>query len=364
MRGMDGAHIEEFQSALLDWYGTNARELPFRETRDPYAIWVSEIMLQQTTVAAVTPYWERFLRRFPSVSALAEAALDDVLHAWAGLGYYARARNMHRAAREIIARHGGAFPRDFAAIRSLPGIGRYTAGAVASFAFNDDQPVVDANVARVLARIETIPGDPRSGPAQRTLWEAAETLLPAGRARDWNHALFDLGATVCLPSRPLCLLCPVSAWCEAFKTGRQSEYPQVAPRAPMEEQIDVAAVIRDPAGRLLMIQRPETGVWAGLWELPRGPLTAGESPSEGLARILREGLGMEARIGEELATLKHTVMRRRITLRALHAEALGGGPMAEGPPRLWVEPENVAALALSSPQRRILRRILFLPSTS
>jgi len=350
--------IEGFQGALLEWFERNGRDMPFRRTRDPYAVWISEIMLQQTTVAAVLPFWERFMERFPTVEALAAAPLDDVLHAWAGLGYYTRARNLHRAALEIMANHDGRFPSRFEDLLALPGVGRYTAGAVSSLAGGEDRPVVDANVARVLARVETIEGDPRSGPAHRALWDAAETLLPRGRARDWNLALFDLGAMVCVPVDPKCLVCPVSSWCGAYRTGRQRELPHLAARAPLSRQTDVAAVIRDAGGRLLLVRRPEGGVWAGLWELPRGTLEPGEDPAEGLKRIVRELLGVEIEVGEEAVSVRHTVMRRGITLRAFHARAASGNLASEpGASARWTAPGEWRALAVSSPQRRILEHI-------
>jgi len=344
-----------FQAALLAWFHRHARAMPFRETRDSYAVWVSEIMLQQTTVAAVLPYWERFMERFPDVAALAAAPPEDVLHAWAGLGYYSRARNLHAAARRIVEEHGGAFPTRLPDILALPGIGRYTAGAIASLALGQDAPVVDANVARVLSRVEMIGGDPKSGPTERALWRAAEELLPPGRARDWNLALFDLGATICVPVDPKCPACPVAEWCAAYQAGRQNAFPQVPARAPMAPRTDVAAVLRDAVGRFLLVRRPETGVWAGMWELPRGTLAEGEPPAAGLARIARDLLGMEVTVGEPAAAVKHAVMRRSITLRAFFAAP--SGPVVERDDLRWVSLEDLAALPMSSPQRKLLAQL-------
>ncbi|HEY3269423.1 MAG TPA: A/G-specific adenine glycosylase [Armatimonadota bacterium] len=342
------------QDALLLWFAGAARSLPFRETKDAYAIWVSEIMLQQTTVAAVTPYWDRFLKRFPTVTDLAHAPLDDVLHAWAGLGYYSRARNLHAAARAVVQRHGGRFPERYEDALALPGVGRYTAGAVCSFAYNQNVAAVDANAARVLSRLFAIGGDPRSPAASRALWNAAERILPAGRSRSWNLALFDLGAAICTPRAPRCLACPVSRWCEAFQQGRPEDFPQTPERPPMTARVDVAAVIRDAGGRVALAQRPAAGVWAGMWETPRGPLEPGEGEAEGLRRILRETHGVEIQVGALLAVVRHTVMRQSITLRAYEAQTVGAPPAQW----IWAGEAEAGSVALPSPQRRLLQRLL------
>lgn len=355
------------QAAVLAWFQANARRMPFRDTRDPYAVWVSEMMLQQTTVATVTPYWQRFLERFPTVEALAAADGEDVLHAWAGLGYYARARNLHRAAKLIVERHGGRFPERLEDALALPGVGRYTACAVLSLARNQDLPVVDANVTRVLARVCLIEGDPKSGPAHRALWEAAERILPHGRARDWNLALLDIGAGICTPVAPRCPACPLAEWCEARREGRQEEFPRRPPKPPMMERTDVCAVIRDAEGRILLRRRPATGVWAGMWEMPRVTLEPGETPQAAVARIGLELAGAGLTPVRELATVRHTVMRERITLRVWEAacrdEALRGPgetgtePGHEASDLRWVSPPDTAGLPMSSPQRKAVRAV-------
>jgi len=353
------AELDELRESVLRWFAANHRKMPVRETRDPYAVWVSEIMLQQTTVAAVMPYWERFMARFPTIQALADATLHDVLarrgRDW---GSYSRARNLHKAARVIVERYGGAFPTELSHVMALPGVGRYTAGAILSLAFGQDIPVVDANVTRVLCRWFLVEGDPRSSAVQKVLWERAEHILPRGRARAWNLALFDIGATVCLPRNPQCLVCPAYASCEARKTGRQEELPQHAPREPLTVQTDVAAFVRDGDGGILLVQRPDTGVWASMWELPRGTLEPGETAETGLQRIARDLLGITLSGIEETAVIKHGVMRRSITLKAYRANlATGKGP--EGPAHwLWVAPDELSTLAMSSPQRKLLARIL------
>jgi len=349
---MTAEDIAAVQSALLGWFQANARRMPFRDTRDPYAVWVSEVMLQQTTVVAATPYWERFMQRFPSVGALAAAPLDDVLHAWAGLGYYSRARNLHAAAKAIVEEHGGAFPRRFEDVIALPGIGRYTAGAICSIAFNDDVPIVDANVARVLARLGLIEGAPTSGKGLAAVWKLAQTLLPRGGARNWNLALFDLGATVCTPAEPRCPVCPLAPWCGAQREGRQSEFPYTVPKAPMERRIDVCLVVRDAAGRILLLQRPETGVWAGMWEAPRGAALPGEAPADAARRIAGEVLQVGVTLGPELAAIRHTVMRQSITLLAMSV-------IPDSAPKVgrWVTMGEAERLALPSPQRKLLAKL-------
>ncbi len=247
------------------------RDLPWRQTRDPYAIWISEIMLQQTRVATVIPYYQRWLERFPTVRALAEAPLDDVLAAWSGLGYYTRARNLHRCAGDIVSRHGGSLPDSASALRELPGIGRYTAGAIASIAFGRQEPVVDGNVARVLARIYELEIDIKSSAGMRELWKLAGSLVPAESPSDFNQGLMELGATVCTPRGPSCLVCPVGDLCRARAAGRQGSLPIVPARKKASELplIDASALWIWRRGRLLLARRAPQGLYGGLWELPQ-----------------------------------------------------------------------------------------------
>ncbi|MGN6110555.1 MAG: A/G-specific adenine glycosylase [Kofleriaceae bacterium] len=260
--------------AVAEHYASVRRDLPWRRTRDPYAIWVSEIMLQQTRVATVIPYWERWMAKFPTVSALAGAPLDDVLAAWAGLGYYSRARNLHAGAQAIGARWGGELPRRAAELRAVRGIGPYTAGAIASIAFEERTPLVDGNVARVLARVFAIDHDIKSTAGNRALWtragelmEALPTELPPG---DLNQGLMELGATVCSPTSPRCLVCPLAAHCEASRTGRQDELPVVAPRKKQHELPVLARTLVwiEEDGEIVLARRRPGGLFGGLWELP------------------------------------------------------------------------------------------------
>ena len=237
-RKLAGAALAPFRRKLLAWYRRERRDLPWRRTRDPYRIWLAEIMLQQTRVAAVIPYYDRFLDRFPTVEALAHAPIEDVLQLWSGLGYYSRARNLHRAAQEIVSRHGGEFPRDAAAALALPGIGRYTAAAILSIAYGEPCGVLDGNVARVLARLDAIRGDLRAPGRWRALEARAQELLAPREAGDWNQAMMELGATICLPKGPRCGVCPARSWCRANELGIADELPMVR-RKPKARAGDV-----------------------------------------------------------------------------------------------------------------------------
>ncbi len=346
---------------LLAWYDRERRDMPWRRTTDPYRVWVSEIMLQQTTVAAVTPKFERFVARFPDLAALAAAPLDDVLAAWSGLGYYRRARNLHRAAGVVVDELDGALPDEVAGLAALPGIGRYTAGAIASIAFGRAVPLIDANVARVLCRLFEVRGDPRSGPVERDLWARAGELVPAERPGDWNQALMELGARVCTPEEPGCDACPLAEACAARDAGVERELPELPPKAPYAEREDVSAIVRHPRdGRLLLVQRPAELVWGGLFETPRVERRKDEPLGWAAERAVAEATGLLAAAVEPatiLGPIRHTVMRTRITLRGvvlttrrrrLPADHGGFAPR-------WEPAASAAELALSSPQRRLLK---------
>jgi A/G-specific adenine glycosylase len=314
--------MKSFQRRLLDWFRAHRRDLPWREHRDAYRIWVAEIMLQQTRIAAVMPYYERFLERFPTVEALAPAAQDDVLKLWSGLGYYSRARNMHRAAQEIVARHGGEFPRTLDAALALPGIGRYTAAAVLSIAYDAPLAVLDGNVARVFARLGAIRGDLREPRRWRELSARAQdhlaARLPAHDAPgDWNQALMELGETVCTPQIPHCGACPVARWCVALARGLTREIP--APRkkrAPVRVRI-AAAILRDPRGRTLLVQDPgaHDGVlFSRMWQFPA--VEVARHAERELAAHVAEILDLDAAslALEALPAARHGVTFRNVTL--------------------------------------------------
>jgi A/G-specific adenine glycosylase len=340
-----------FVSLLLDWYAVHKRELPWRRSRDPYAIWVSEMMLQQTQVATATPYFERWMERFPTVQALAEAPLEEVLKYWQGLGYYARARNLHKAARLICDQHAGIFPTTYEQVLALPGVGRYTAGAICSIALGLDTPLVDANVIRVLCRAFAIPGDPKSPQTLEALWSKAEALLPAGRAGEFNQALMELGALHCL-TPPRCQSCPVQSVCAAFQQGTTAQLPAFAPKKAFTTQSDVSLWI-EHAGKFLLLKRPDDGLWGGLYELPRVTARADESVEEAATRALDELIGLPGRIGERLTSLKHGVTTRKITLYAV-AVALERLPEALPFGLVWATVADLERYPLSSPQAKLL----------
>ena len=305
----------EITAALGAWFDRVARDLPWRRTRDPYAIWLSEVMLQQTRVETVIPYYERFLARFPTVRDLAAADLDQVLALWSGLGYYRRARGLHLCAREVTERHGGVFPSEAPALRSLPGVGAYTAGAVASIAFDRREPLVDGNVARVLARIEAIDEDIRSTAGVRRLWETAARLVPADHPGRFNQALMELGATVCTPRSPRCGDCPVDGLCAARAEGREEELPVIAPKRDVPVVPAVAAVVR--AGqRVLLARRAEGGLFGGLWE---PPMVEAASLAEARALLGSLGVGPEVDL-REVGRVRHILTHRRMEVTVTHAE--------------------------------------------
>lgn len=339
---------------LLAWYEAVKRDLPFRRTRDPYAIWVSEVMLQQTRVDTVVPYFERFLSRFPTVLHLADAELDDVLPLWSGLGYYQRARQLHRAARAVRDEHGGSFPRDAAGLRTLPGVGAYTAGAIASIAHGERTPLVDGNVARVLARLFAVTEEVRSAKGQRLLWALAARLVPARSPGEHNQALMELGATLCTPQKPRCEDCPVAASCAAQREGRQAELPVVG-KSKAPEAVALVAVVLRAGGRVLLGKRPPKGLFGGLWEPPMVPAADAESAREALVGL---GLPLPAALVAK-GSARHVLSHRVFSLEVLAAE------LPEGvPPRAaqtgtyetldWHLPDD-PRVALSTLAKKVLR---------
>jgi A/G-specific adenine glycosylase len=364
---------QAFLHALLDWYRNHGRDLPWRMERDPYRVWLREIMLQQTTVAAVIPYLERFLVRFPTVESLAATEEADVLRLWEGLGYYSRARNLHRAAQRIVSDHGGEFPHEVAALQTLPGIGRYTAGAIASFAFGQPAAIVEANTLRLYSRLLGYDGDPRSSAGQQTLWAFAESLISASRERQRpelsgartpvadapgspavvNQALMDLGATVCTPTDPDCEHCPVSRWCAAFATSQQHEIPRPAKRIELTDVVEATVAVRH-RGEYLLRRRPPGERWAGLWDFPRFAVADHEPLSLTLVEQVREQTGIVIALGEQLAEFRHGVTRYRITLRCFHGERQSGRLRTDAELQ-WVAPDGFAGLALSVTGRKFAR---------
>ena len=351
-----------FRRSLKAWYRRHARPLPWRKTADPYRIWISEIMLQQTTVAAVIPYFERFLARFPTLAALARAKEEDVLRLWEGLGYYSRARNLHKAARVIVREHGGRFPDEVAMLVELPGIGRYTAGAITSFAFDRPAPIVEANTLRLYCRLLGYRDDPRSAAGQRLLWDFAQEILPRARPGLFNQALMELGATLCTPEDANCQCCPVRTCCTAFANGWQKEIPIPATRAAITEVNEVAvAVHRD--GRYLLRKRPAGERWAGLWDFVRFEPPNGPTSAIQIGRALRERTRVKVAGAEHIAQIRHSVTRFRITLDCYTVEWAGGEPAGDNDSFRWVAPRQLAKLPLSVTGRKFAR-LLTVPAVA
>ncbi len=312
-------------------------------------------MLQQTQVKTVLPYYKRFLKRFPNVAALAAADEQDVLAVWSGLGYYRRAKALHRAARIIVRERHGALPTTYEAWIALPGIGRYTAGAIMSIAYGELFPILDGNVSRVLARLHRIHGDPRSSPVQKELWKKAKEILPKRSVSDFNQALMELGALVCTPKKPRCLVCPIMEDCLARRAGLENELPEPTVRAEPVFVTMVAAVVRRGA-RLLMYRRQTEELMRDLWELPGGVCREQEQPSAGLMREAKERYGLELEPIRELPKVGHSIMNRKITLHAFEAR-LKGRLGKRSRSRTWIEPGKVDKLPVSSMTLKVLKRL-------
>jgi A/G-specific adenine glycosylase len=355
----DAAWRQHFRKQLRTWYARHARDLPWRRRSDPYAIWVSEIMLQQTQVATVTPYFERFLAAFPTIPALAAADRQRVLQLWEGLGYYRRASQLHEAAAKIVREHEGQFPRDPQAVARLPGIGRYTAGAILSIAFDARQPILEANTLRLFCRLLGYRGDPRSAAGQRLLWATAEVLLPRRGSGGFNQALMELGGQVCLPRAPHCEACPVAALCRAQQEQAQAEIPRAKVKPPPEPRHEAAVVIhRD--GKVLLVQCGPRQRWAGLWDFPRYRV---HSQTDGallheLGEALCNETGLRVRFGRRLATFKHTVTRFRIRLDCYEAGYVSGPAQPiELPHMQWLTPAQLDHYPLCTTGREICRLV-------
>ena len=308
----------------LDWYANAGRDLPWRHSCDPYAIWVSEIMLQQTQVKTVIPYDHRWLAQFPTVQHLALADLQQVLKAWEGLGYYSRARNLHRAAQEIIQHRRGVFPRQLEDVLALPGIGRTTAGGILSAAFNQPVAILDGNVKRVLARLVALPVPPTK--ATKQLWQLSEALLDREHPREFNQALMDLGATVCTPKNPDCNSCPWTPHCQAYNLGIQSQLPMRETSSPLPHKTIGVAVIWNEQGQILIDRRRAQGLLGGLWEFPGGKIEFGETIEECIKREIKEELGIEIEVGDRLISIDHAYSHFRVTLNVHHCRHLTGVP--------------------------------------
>lgn len=346
---MTAAPVPPFALRLVRWQREHGRhDLPWQHTGDPYRVWLSEIMLQQTQVATVIPYYLRFVAAFPDLAALAAAPLDRVLEHWSGLGYYRRAHHLHAAARTCVERHGGELPREVTALAALPGVGRSTAAAIAVLAFGAREAILDGNVKRVLARHRGVEGHPGAARVERALWQLAVSLLPTADVGTYTQALMDLGAAVCTRARPNCVGCPVSSDCVAVASNRVADLPAPRPAKGLPRRA-LTVLLVERAGLLLLEKRPPAGIWAGLWSLPE--MAVGDDISEHCRRTL----GFDAvAIAEALPPLEHGFTHFRLTLHPLRVAVRGVVAREEAPGRLWLSRDDAIGAALPAPIRKLL----------
>lgn len=352
-----GLQYELIAQRLLDWYRREHRALPWRDTTDPYHIWVSEVMLQQTQVVTVIPYYLRFLARFPTVAALAEASLDELLAQWRGLGYYSRARSLHKAAKEVCIRYGGQIPDTLSDLRALPGIGDYSSGAILSIAFGRDIVAIDGNVRRVLCRLFNYAGDPSDRAGKLVLHDYAQALLPSGHAGTYNQAMMELGATICSVNKPRCTECPLTANCAARALGAQEERPVTVRRNPLPRRFIVSALV-EREQRLLLVRRIPKGLLGGLWELPGGELQADETNAPGLERLLATYLGIQVTVGELCTTQRHAYTHF-LSFVSVYYCIIDGTPLPQHiwDAARWLSPDELAGYALSGVTVKVLRTL-------
>ncbi len=357
----DAARPRSIRRSLLAWFAVNARDMPWRRTRDPYAIWVSEVMLQQTQVDTVIPYYHRFLDTFPTIDRLAAADLDRLLKIWEGLGYYTRARNLHKAARAVVENHAGQIPNSFDALLSLPGIGRYTAAAVGSIAFGLAAAVLDGNVIRFLSRLDCVKEDPTKPKNRERLWQRAEELLDPARPGDFNQAMMELGATVCLPRNPLCLTCPVADHCLARARGLQDKLPIRKKAAKLPLQV-VAVGLIWKAGKLLIDKRKPEGLLGGLWEFPGGKRLRGEKLPDTIVREAKEELDITIEPGRQVCVVEHAYSHFRVRLHVFDCRFVSGCIRCRTCDDFrWVRPQDLDDYAFPGANRKIFP---FLPNNN
>lgn len=340
---------DHFATRILAWFDAHGRhDLPWQRPATPYRVWVSEVMLQQTQVATVIPYFERFMQRFPDIASLAAAEVDEVLHLWSGLGYYARGRNLHKAAAQLVAEHGGQMPDTLEAVMALPGIGRSTAGAILSLGLGQHQPILDGNVKRVLARYHGVPGWPGEAAVLKRLWQLSEQHTPAARCGDYNQAMMDLGATLCSRARPACARCPVQEGCRAHAEGAATGYPQPRPRRQQPQRL-VHMLLLEQEGRLLLERRPPSGIWGGLWSLPEC------QPGDDWRAFCRHRFGLEPEAHREWPSLVHTFSHFQLTIVPIHARVRTvGGAVLEARETVWYNSRAPLTRGLAAPIERLL----------
>ena len=345
--------ITEFARLVTGWYGQHARSLPWRGVSDPYAIWVSEIMLQQTRVDTVIAYYARWMVRFPTLESLAQASEQELLKLWEGLGYYGRARNLHRAAQVVMEQYGGNLPDSREELEKLPGVGRYTAGAIASMAFGKDEPALDGNIRRVLARVFNLTAPISSPEGKRQMEQLLKEHLPTGQAGIFNQALMDLGAMVCTPRLPACQSCPVKPVCQAFALGVQEQRPVREKRCIVPHYTVTAAVIQRE-GRVLIARRPDNGLLGGMWEFPGGKQEPGEPLVACLEREIWEELGARVHVGAELGIFRHAYTHFKVTLHAFYCDLVDGAVTpVEASEIRWVKPQELGEYPMGKIDRKI-----------
>lgn len=342
---------------LLNWYRSEGRHLPWRQTQNPYHIWISEVMLQQTQVKTVIPYYQRWLEAFPSVTALATAELQTVLKAWQGLGYYARARNIHKAAQIIVDQHNGIFPNTMPEVLALPGIGRTTAGGILSAAFDQPWSILDGNVKRILVRLVALLGLPKKH--LKDLWSLSDELLDEQKARDFNQAIMDLGATVCLPRNPNCSACPWTNHCLAYRLDMQTELPMTENRTPIPHKIIGVAVIKNDKGEILIDRRRPEGLLGGMWEFPGGKVEPGETIEDCIAREIQEELAIAIKVGPHLTTVNHAYSHFKVTLHVHWCDYESGDPKPiECDEIQWVMPSELHNYPFPKANEHIINAII------
>jgi len=343
---------------ILEWFAEKRRDLPWRDTANPYFIWVSEVMLQQTQVDTVIPYYHRFLSRFPTVESLAEASLQEVLKAWENMGYYARARHLHAAAREIAGSMDGRVPSTYEELIGLPGIGSYTASAILSFAFGERRPAVDGNTRRVVCRLFSIQDSVDQPKTKKRILDLATDMISSVDPAGFNHAVMDLGATVCTPRNPSCPICPVQGACLAFEQGNQEALPVTRKKKPIPHKHMTAGIVTDGQGRLLIIQRPNRGLLGGLWKFPGGFKGSEETLEQSLKRRAREELGIRIEVQEALASIEHAFTHFRITLHAFRCQWRTGNPkVLDCQDYQWSIPKHFSYFPFSKADRKIIAHL-------
>lgn len=351
----NGVMLPNIAPLLLAWWDAGHADLPWRRSRDPYKVWVAEIMLQQTQIATVIPYYERWLERFPTVADLARADLGEVLKMWEGLGYYSRARNLHTAAQMVVENFGGKVPDNVADLLKLKGIGRYTAGAIASIAFDVPAPILDGNVIRVLSRLVDLPDDVTKTATKKRLWGLAGEVVDSSRPGDFNQSLMELGQQVCLKARPKCHECPLGDMCLAKTRGTQLERPVRPPRKKTPHYDVAAGIIWRNENEFLIAQRPTDGLLGGLWEFPGGKQDPGETLPQTLRREIDEELGIDIAVGEHEVSIKHAYTHFRITLHAYHAQHVAGEPQHLGvADHAWVTLADLDRYAFAKTDQQII----------